>query len=216
LPPGAAGVAMPAARRLGACLVCLLGLLDRSSAEPGGHSAFLARAGKDGASAPSDGERHVMTLYHQTSKEAGLNILKEGFWMSKPWAICGAAIYMCPTIAETDVKAIGGRGYIIEMQVDVGRVKTMSPVCNMAMNEKRLEKQGYGSITLDRAGLFECVGVKPCREYVIYSNDRILSMKGYEHHGPVPRWWKALHPGARPEASLANATNSSAQPVFLP
>jgi len=162
---------------------------------------FLARVAANAsvhanASKPL-GYGKVMTLYHQTSPEAGASILKEGFRLSNRAAICGKAIYFCPTKWETDVKAIGGRGFIIEAQVDLGRIKQVNRHCGYSwdrMNHKKLVSEGYDSIYLDRAGWGECVGVKPCREYIIYDNNRIVSMKGYEHHGKVPTWWKLWHP----------------------
>lgn len=164
-----------------------------------------AAAGKDAAAGASmdgtlqrkgqvqnHGPSNIMTLYHQTSSSAGRNILASGFWMSKPYAICGQAIYFSPSAHDTDDKAMGGRGFMIEATVDMGKIKTMGKQCDHSMTEAKLHAMGYDSITLDRGGYAECKHLASCREYVIYSNSRILHMKGYNYQGSTPWWWKSL------------------------
>merc|ERR1712060_458030 len=134
----------------------------------------------------------VLTLYHQTSPEAGWSILKTGFRLGHG-GICGPAIYFSPTARDTDVKAVGGRGFIIEATVDMGRMKTMSGQCDNTLTASKLSASQYDSITLARGGHAECWFLPPCYEYIIYDPKRVLSMKGYPYNGwnswfPAPTW----------------------------
>ena len=56
--------------------------------------------------------------------------------------------------------------------------------------------------------------VSPCRENIIYSRDRILSMKGYPYSGHIPNWWFAIHPRQRRRDMLraAPVSNVTAKP----
>ncbi|CAE8719979.1 unnamed protein product, partial [Polarella glacialis] len=64
--------------------------------------------------------KNIMTLYHQTTPEAAASIIKTGFRLGSADGICGAGIYFCPTGKETEIKAVGGKGYMIEAKVDMG------------------------------------------------------------------------------------------------
>ncbi|CAE8719978.1 unnamed protein product, partial [Polarella glacialis] len=77
--------------------------------------------------------KNIMTLYHQTTPEAAASILKTGFRLGSADGICGAAIYFSPTDKDTEIKAVGGKGYMIEAKVDMGRVLTMPWTCDMFM-----------------------------------------------------------------------------------
>mmetsp|Transcript_5204 Transcript_5204/g.14981 ORF Transcript_5204/g.14981 Transcript_5204/m.14981 type:complete len:264 (-) Transcript_5204:62-853(-) len=129
------------------------------------------------------GHGNYKTLYHQTSPSAGASILKTGFRLGTWHAICGSAIYFSPSVSDTEHKAIGGRGFIIEAVVDLGRVMNMPRDCDPHMTGAKLSGMGYDSITLDRGGYVECAHMASCREYIIYDPRRVVSMKGYNHHG---------------------------------
>merc|ERR1719343_1634551 len=101
------------------------------------------------------GGGRVLTLYHQTSYEAGQSILKTGFRLGHG-GICGPAIYFSPTAKDTDVKAVGGRGFIIEAQVDMGRMQVMSGLCDNTLTASKVEASPFDSITLDRGFFAEC------------------------------------------------------------
>lgn len=113
-----------------------------------------------------------MTLYHQTSPEVAALILKNGF---KPgtqgW--CGGGIYFATTPEVTNTKAIGPdshKGFIIEAQVDVGRVKHMSKTCDRSLTGQTLQNEHYDSVTFNPGD---------GAEYIVYSKDRVISTKKY-------------------------------------
>jgi len=114
----------------------------------------------------------VVTVYHQTSKEIGELILKTSF---KPgnsgW--CGGGIYFAMTPEATYTKAIGAdshQGFIIEVRVDLGRTKRLSKTCDGSMTGAKLQSEGYDSLTFNPGD---------GDEVVIYSADRVLSMRQY-------------------------------------
>mmetsp|Transcript_113901 Transcript_113901/g.307647 ORF Transcript_113901/g.307647 Transcript_113901/m.307647 type:complete len:270 (-) Transcript_113901:75-884(-) len=173
----------------GACAIRFLQLRAGQAAESAGRSVGAAdeTAATGGHRAKggyvNHGGSNIRTLYHQTSPEAGASILATGFRLGTHHAICGSAIYFSPSVKDTDVKAVGGRGYIIEAKVDLGRIKRMSKDCNWHMTGAMLSGMGYNSITLDRGGYDECWRTRHCREYVIYDPRRVLSMKGFAYKG---------------------------------
>jgi len=113
-----------------------------------------------------------MTLYHQTSPEIAALILKSHFKPGKEgW--CGGGIYFATSPEATNTKAIGPEshtGFIIEAQVDVGKVLHMSKTCDRSMTGQKLQSMNYDSITFNPGD---------GDEYIIYSSDRVLSMKQY-------------------------------------
>merc|ERR1712039_1113291 len=136
---------------------------------------------------------------------AGRRVLNTGFRLGHG-GICGPAIYFSPTAKDTDVKAVGGRGFIIEARVDMGRMKTMSGQCDNTLTASKMQASQYDSITLDRGGYAECWFLPHCYEYIIYDPKRVVSMKGYPYNGwnswfPAPKWpgWPAmqLHSSAK-------------------
>lgn len=157
--------------------------VERKSGHGGGGSASSSSHDHGGGYHNHISGRNIMTLYHQTSPAAGASILRSGFHLGTGHAICGSAIYFSPSVHDTEVKAIGGRGFIIEAQVDMGKVKRMGKECDWHMTGHKLAAMGYDSITLDRGGYKECWRTSHCLEFVIYDPRRILSMKGYKHHG---------------------------------
>lgn len=117
-------------------------------------------------------DRNVITLYHQTSPEVGPLILENGFRPGKKgW--CSGAIYFAVSAADTTKKAIGPDsqlGFIIEAEVDVGRVYELTPICKWNGNEAWLNSTGHDSIHFDP-------GDGP--EYVIYNKTRVISTRIY-------------------------------------
>lgn len=179
-------------------------LLEESLMKKSGGSSSSASASQHhgGGSHNHIGGTNIKTLYHQTSPEAGASILKTGFRLGTWHAICGSAIYFSPSVHDTEVKAIGGRGYIIEAKVDLGKEKWMGKDCDWHMTGAKLAAMGYDSITLDRGGYKECWRTASCREYVIYDPRRVLSMKGWTHQG-----WKHWY---APMARVSNLTDDDA------
>mmetsp|Transcript_14904 Transcript_14904/g.43538 ORF Transcript_14904/g.43538 Transcript_14904/m.43538 type:complete len:323 (+) Transcript_14904:68-1036(+) len=124
---------------------------------------------------PSLGPGHgrVLTLYHQTGRSIGPQILRSGFRPgSRGW--CGGAIYFAMTPEATNRKAIGPdshKGYIIEAQVDVGRVKHMSRTCDRHMTDNRLRGMHFDSIQFNPGD---------GDEYVVYTPHRVISMRHYQ------------------------------------
>merc|ERR1719343_1929837 len=102
----------------------------------------------------SVGGGRVLTLYHQTSYEAGQSILKTGFRLGKA-GICGHGIYFCQSATMTDYKATGATGYIIVARVAMGKMLKLGPHCDRGMNLHRLRAKGYDSVTIDRGGIYE-------------------------------------------------------------
>lgn len=115
---------------------------------------------------------HIMTLYHQTSKEIGELILKSSFKSgSSGW--CGGGIYFAKTPEATFTKAIGAnshQGFIIEARVDLGRMKQLTRTCDGSMTGAKLQSEGYDSLTFNPGD---------GDEFVIYSADRVLSTRHY-------------------------------------
>jgi len=166
-----------------------------------------------------------MTLYHQTSFEAGQSILKTGFRLGHG-GICGPAIYFSPTAKDTDVKAVGGRGFIIEATVDMGRMKHMHGLCDSSLTASKVKASDYDSITLDRGGHAECWFLPHCYEYIIYDPKRVLSMKGYPYSGwkswfpapAVPTWpywpvWPGMQAYNSANTSLGQPRGKLPQPI---
>lgn len=167
-------------------------------------------AGEDAALDAVSGEqgdstsRNIKTLYHQTSPGAGQSILRTGFRLGTHHAICGSAIYFSPSVKDTDPKAIGGRGYIIQAKVDLGRMRWMTRNCDYHMTGARLKREGFQSITLDRGGFAECKHMASCREYVVYSPRQVLSTKGFYYHG-----WKHWYSKYTGSSDLPPADSSA-------
>mmetsp|Transcript_69691 Transcript_69691/g.215466 ORF Transcript_69691/g.215466 Transcript_69691/m.215466 type:complete len:176 (-) Transcript_69691:92-619(-) len=135
----------------------------------------------------SSGHRgQIVTVYHQTSHSAAMSILRNGFHKGTH-GICGAAIYFADKRELTDIKIVGGYGFMIEAKVDLGRVKRMGKFCDHHMTGEKLAQMGYDSIRVDRSHWYECRGFDNCGEVIIYSKDRVVSMKGY------PWMWNHAH-----------------------
>jgi len=98
--------------------------------------------------------------------------MKGGFKAgSSGW--CGGGIYFATTPAATGSKAIGPdshTGFIIEAIVDVGKVLHMTETCDRSMTGQTLASEGYDSVAFNPGD---------GDEYIIYSNDRVLSTKEY-------------------------------------
>merc|ERR1712113_713778 len=84
---------------------------------------------------------NVMTLYHQTSPEIAALILKTNFKPGKDgW--CGGGIYFATSPDATHTKAIGVEshtGFILEVQVDVGKVLHLPETCDRSMTGQKLQ-----------------------------------------------------------------------------
>jgi len=117
-------------------------------------------------------ESDVVTLYHQTSRDAARSILKGGFRPGKRGA-CGGGIYFATTPEGTYRKNTGAgrhRGVILEAKVHVGKVATDTK-CVGSMTGEKLWKQHFGSISFDKG-----------TEFVVYSPKQVASVRIYEGH----------------------------------
>jgi len=128
--------------------------------------------GPNPGGAPTGQIGAVMTLYHQTSPEIAALILNGGF---KPGSAgwCGGGIYFAVTPGATYAKAIGPdshTGFIIEATVKVGKVLHLPETCDRSMTGQKLASQGYDSVAFNPGD---------GDEYIIYSNDQVISMKEY-------------------------------------
>mmetsp|Transcript_57190 Transcript_57190/g.150507 ORF Transcript_57190/g.150507 Transcript_57190/m.150507 type:complete len:245 (-) Transcript_57190:132-866(-) len=180
----------------GRCDVSLLQLRGK------GRTALSAEhAATEEADARHNRTGVVMTLFHQTSPQAGRSILRTGFRRGSPESWCGSAIYFSPSAKGTNVKAVAGRGFMIEAVVNMGRIKRMGPYCDRKMSEQRLKSQGFRSMTLDRGGLVECAHLAHCVEYIIYNPRQVISMKGYAWRG-TQHWWS-------PDSMGSSSTDST-------
>lgn len=114
--------------------------------------------------------KNVITLFHQTGPQAGPLILKHGFQVGRRgW--CGPGIYFARKAKDTNTKAIGPdshKGFLIEAQVDVGRVEYMPPTCDASLNGPKVWRDHFDSVSFDPGD-----GV----EFVVYSATRILSTR---------------------------------------
>jgi len=82
--------------------------------------------------------------------------------------------YIATTRHDTDSKAIGPHshtGFIIVATVDVGKVLHMTKMCDRSMTGKKLARRGYNSIVFNPGD---------GDEYIVYSNDRVISAKAYD------------------------------------
>jgi len=144
-----------------------------------GNASALAADGDGPALEKSAQWRHhhsgqIMTLYHTTSPEAASAILSSGFLRgSAGW--CGGAIYFIstPVLPPSKYGPSTQSGAIIQARVDMGRMTTMDRRCSSFY--------GTGMLTARRLG-FDSLRFDPGdgAEYVIWSSDRVLSMRLYK------------------------------------
>jgi len=76
---------------------------------------------------------------------------------------------MSPKATET--KAVGSqshKGFMIQAQVNVGRVKNMPKSCDRGMNGAKLHSQGYDSVRFNPGD---------GDEIIVYDKSRVISMK---------------------------------------
>lgn len=119
----------------------------------------------------------IRTLYHQTSHEIGELILKEGFKPgSRGW--CGGAMYFATSPRATITKASGlnsNRGFMVEAEVYLGKVKHMPSWCDMQMTGDKLWKEGYDSIVFNPID---------GDEHVIYNSSQVLATRRFPFSWP--------------------------------
>jgi len=114
--------------------------------------------------------RNIYTLYHQTSPWAAALILKGGFRPgTEGW--CGGGIYFAKTAAATETKAIGPnshKGAMLQVGVDVGRIKYMSKACDRSLNGQKVKQSGYDSVSFNPGD---------GQEYIVYEKHRVVWVK---------------------------------------
>uniref|UniRef100_A0A7S1RPY7 SMB domain-containing protein n=1 Tax=Alexandrium catenella TaxID=2925 RepID=A0A7S1RPY7_ALECA len=128
-------------------------------------------------SGTGDGRGPTMTLYHQTSPDIGELILKNGFKPgTRGW--CGGAMYFATSPQATVTKALGldsHRGFLIEAEVFLGKVKQMPPWCDMKMTAEKLHKEGYDSVVFNPID---------GDEHVIYNSSQVLATRRFPVSSP--------------------------------
>eukprot|EP00931_Biecheleriopsis_adriatica_P008354 TRINITY_DN109556_c0_g1_i1.p1 TRINITY_DN109556_c0_g1~~TRINITY_DN109556_c0_g1_i1.p1 ORF type:complete len:255 (-),score=43.60 TRINITY_DN109556_c0_g1_i1:78-842(-) len=124
------------------------------------------------------------TLYHQTSCSAAHAIVKTGF---RPGHIgwCGGGIYFATSAGATGHKAVGlnsEHGCIIQAQVNLGRIKHMSPICT-SRRQCHGMPVGWAIRCISRGthhfSGYDSIQFNPGdgTEYMIWSSSRVVSMK---------------------------------------
>eukprot|EP00443_Scrippsiella_acuminata_P017133 CAMPEP_0115173778 /NCGR_PEP_ID=MMETSP0270-20121206/3499_1 /TAXON_ID=71861 /ORGANISM="Scrippsiella trochoidea, Strain CCMP3099" /LENGTH=251 /DNA_ID=CAMNT_0002586597 /DNA_START=16 /DNA_END=771 /DNA_ORIENTATION=- len=199
---------------------CALSLrqLRASVLAPGSESppreASLASAG-NGAGPEADQERPVASLaetlhkkkniktgYHLTSPAICQAILAEGFRPGHGgW--CGGAIYFAASHKTVWTKAIGTQshtGCMLQVKVDMGRMKTMGPKCDMSMDAAKLAELKADSIKFNPGD-----GI----EYVIFDPARVVSVKEVWHDPKLDATSNKLAPVRVDEESADEAVDAS-------
>lgn len=119
-------------------------------------------------------KKTIRTGYHLTSPAVCQLIMAGGFKPgSKGW--CGGAIYFAASYQSVWTKAIGvdsHTGCLLQVKVDLGRVKRMSPTCDMGMTGEKLAEEKKDSIVFNPGD-----GI----EFVIFDPARVLSVKQIWH-----------------------------------
>lgn len=203
---------------------CALSLrqLRASVLAPGSESApgevSLASPG-DGAGPEADQERPVASLaetlhkkqniktgYHLTSPAICQAILAEGFRPGHGgW--CGGAIYFAASHKTVWTKAIGTQshtGCMLQVKVDMGRMKSMGPKCDMSMDAAKLAEVKADSIKFNPGD---------GTEYVIYDPARVVSVKQVWHDPKLGAGSNNLAPVRVDEESAEEAADASSDVI---
>ena len=117
---------------------------------------------------PAQGK--IVTGFHQTSPDVCKLIVNSAFRPGSD-GHCGGAIYFALSPQATKTKAIGNdskSGCMIEVKVDVGRVKYEGPRCGHKWTKQEFLQTGYDSIRFDPGD---------GDELVIYDSSRVKSMR---------------------------------------
>jgi len=117
--------------------------------------------------APAPVHGNIMTLYHTTSRDIAKKILASGFRPGRAgW--CGGAIYFynSPHMPRSKLGPDSHDGAMIEAKVDMGRMAHLNSECSGHSDAER----HYDSITFNPGD---------GNEFVIFSNDRVISMRRY-------------------------------------
>lgn len=135
-------------------------------------------AGTEKAAAPrmNDKFRNCVTAYHQTDPEWAPSILENGFDVKyvRAGGLAGKGIYFATSIEATEHKA-EHHGYCFEVRICLGHSKTLPRYYpkGSCCTFDGLQFDGFDSATIDRGGFFY-------REYVVYRNDQMQVLKGWE------------------------------------
>lgn len=119
----------------------------------------------------SNDVENIKTLYHQTSKQNAKSILKSGCMYPGVSGLAGGGVYFATNPKDTNHKAIN-KGVILECEVALGRVKTISPN-GSDIKPKQLYNDGYQSVLIPRSGGLE---------YVVYNHEHIISIKKFKEY----------------------------------
>ena len=117
---------------------------------------------------PAQGK--IVTGFHQTSPDVCKLIVNSAFRPGSD-GHCGGAIYFALSPQATKTKAIGNdskSGCMIEVKVDVGRVKYEGSRCGHKWTKQEFLQTGYDSIRFDPGD---------GDELVIYDSSRVKSMR---------------------------------------
>jgi hypothetical protein len=112
----------------------------------------------------------MTTLYHMTSIQNAVSILRSQEMHPGNHGLCGAAIYFTADPSHVHSKA-HSRGVILQAQVDLGRVM-MATKSHVGPNEDWagiLDRRGYDSV--------QCQDIPSGDEFVVYDPRRVRSIK---------------------------------------
>jgi len=148
--------------------------------EEGGHPAVAAAEAEASEASSEDRvtslvnslhkKKNVKTLYHLTSPHI-CQLIKQGGFKPGSNGWCGGAIYFATSVKSVWTKAVGVNshtGCLLQVKVDVGKVKNMPPTCDLHMTKDKLYATKHSSIRFNPGD-----GI----EYVIFDPRQVLSVK---------------------------------------
>ncbi len=109
----------------------------------------------------------TLVLYHQTDSVTAAKILQDQKMLRGTVGMAGGGIYFATSAHDTYHKA-RAQGTVLECQVHLGRVLSVSANGNRDMGFRKLYHTGYDSVMIPRSG---------GTEYVVYNSDQVVSVR---------------------------------------
>ena len=132
------------------------------------------RSSSSASSASSSSDRRTRlregghtTLYHQTSSDVAASIISDQKMLRGSGGMAGGGIYFAVSQSDTHHKA-QSKGVILQVQVQLGRIKTISSNGDSSVSFQSLQAEGYDSVMIPRSG---------GTEYVVYNQDQASSIR---------------------------------------
>lgn len=131
---------------------------------------------KAGPPTMNDKFKNCVTAYHQTDPKWAPGILENGFDVTyvNGGGLAGKGMYFATSVEATEHKA-EHHGYCFEVRICLGNSKVLPRYFpkGSCCTFEGLQFDGFDSATVDRGGFFY-------REYVVYRNDQMKVLKGWE------------------------------------